>query len=349
MPRFLDSIFPTRKQDSGSLPKALLDAAVERAVDRTDPRLRALGGYRKQLREPVARATRHVIRLAGQMPNAAEISPSQYGNDPRLRAVFASAAHLSDVLGRFQTIKDYLDNCTGPLPDDIFGLLIMSQRQRRVLGMELHGDTLRRDVLQTAVSFSDHRYIALADSERLTRRELQKRAFDFLLEKASERVGAEKLRRGDLARNRQRLRQKIKALKMSRGAAIFRGADDPDRALDGLESEMRRVDDALGRYRGIQLGLEESLHHLVHTLNRSEELLALRPMKLNIDYRGIKMADQAPSGVPPVEVLEISSPTGLRRIVLLGRIPRHQLPRPRDAIKLGEAYLGSNSGRWAAD
>lgn len=349
--RFFSSIFTTRKEDFGSLPKALLDAAVERAVDRTDRRLRALSSYRKHLRKPVARAMRHVIRLVGQMPKAAEISPHRYGSDPRLRAAFASPDHLSDVLHRFQTVRDYLEDRPGPLPDDIFGLLIMSQRQRQVLGMELHGDTLRRDVLQTAVSFSDHRYIAPTDNERLTRRELQKRAFDFLLEKASERMGADKLRRGDLARERLQVRRKIEALKSGRGSygGLFSGTDELGRRLNRLEAELERIDAALGRFGGIQLGLEESLGHVIDTLNQSEELLVLQTLSVNIDYRGIKGAASAPSSAPPVEVIEVSSSTGLRRIVLLGRIPRNHLPTRRDVIKLGEAYLGTPRGHRASN
>lgn len=91
-------------------------------------------------------------------------------------------------MARLQKVQDYLDGRTGPLPDELVGLLVMSQRRRRVLGVELHGDTARRQVLQTAVSFSDHRYLAPADVARLTRRELKKRAFDFQMARASDRM-----------------------------------------------------------------------------------------------------------------------------------------------------------------
>lgn len=342
MLHFLSSLFSTPKGDSDGVPEDLLDAAIERAVDGTDRRLRALGNYRKSLREPVARAVRHVIDLVGQLPKVAEISTATYGSDPRLRAAFASPDHLSDVLGRFRTVRDYLGTCSGPLPDDIFGLLVMAQQERQVLGMELDGEMLKRDVLQTAVSFTEHRYLAPAESEAVTRWELKKRAFDFLLERALERMINEKNRRGDLARERRLLRRKLDALKSGQWGLgpMFSNSDEPCPGLAALEEEIEAIDAELGRSDGITLDLEASLHHVVDTLGRPEEWLAMRSLRLSLDYRGIKLAGTEAGGPEAIDVSELYSSTGIRRIVLLGRIPRNQLPEPKDAIKLGQAFLG---------
>ena len=70
-----------------------------------------------------------------------------------------------------------------PLPEKIFGLLSMAMTERKVLGVELVDDTLRRDVMQVTVNFFNHRYLGLTSNEQDTRRELKKRAFDFLIEK----------------------------------------------------------------------------------------------------------------------------------------------------------------------
>jgi hypothetical protein len=342
MLRFLSALFSNPSDESGGLPDTLLEAAIERAVDGTDRRLRALGNYRKRLREPVACAVHHVLEQVGRLPAPAEISPCCYGHDPRLRAVFASPDHLRSVLGRFQTVKDYLREVSGPLPDDIFGLLSMSRRERSVLGMEVDGDALRRDVLQTAVSFSDHRFLAPTDSERLTRRELKLRAFDFLLECALERMVAQKNRRGELARERALLRRKLEALKSGQWGLGDLPCDDgeplPDR--HALEAEIESIDSELGRSGGMELALEDSLVHVVETLGRPAEWLALEPLTLNLDYRGVRTDADGGEDEDAIELSEASSPNGLRRVVLLARIPRCELPEPTDAIKLGQAYLG---------
>ncbi len=73
---FLTSLFGPAHGPDETLQEGLLGAAIERAVDKTDHRLRALGGYRKRLREPVERALRHVIGLVDQLPEPIEISPN---------------------------------------------------------------------------------------------------------------------------------------------------------------------------------------------------------------------------------------------------------------------------------
>ena len=340
MLRFLSSLFASHDDDNHGVPDALLEAAIDRAVDGTDRRLRALGNYRARLREPVAIAVRHLNGLVGLLPPATEIGPQCYGSDPRLRAAFASPNHLADVLGQCQAIKDYLRACCGPTPETIFGLLTMSLQERTVLGMELDGDTVRRDVMQTSVSFTQHRFVAPADSERTARRELKKRGFDFLLEKALERVVDAKARRGELAKNRQLLRRKLEALRSGQWGlepAFFEG-DEYCPCVEALEADIAAIDEELGQSAGIELGLDESLTHIAETLSRPEDWLALNPLRLNLDYRGIKQGEA--DSPDTVEFSEISSLQGRQRIVLLGWIPRAQLPEPKDSIRLGQAYLG---------
>jgi hypothetical protein len=340
MLRLLKSIFAEREDPCNGLPEALLDAAIERAVDGTDRRLRALGNYRRRLREPVAQAVRHVVGLVDQLPAAAEISPSGYSGDPRLRAAFASPEHLGEILGRFRAVRDYLKSCPGLPPDAIFGLLLMSRQERQVLGMELDGELLKRDVLQTAVSFTDHRYLAPADSEKHARRAVKMRAFDFLLQKALERMGSEKARRGKLGQERLLLRRKLKALQSGSWGSdpLFSQADQPSQnpeALEALEAEIEAIDAELGRFGGIELGLEESFRQVEDTLGQPEQWLGLERSRLSLDYRGVKSA-----GAEEIEVCEVVSADGTRRTVILGWIPRDQLPKAKDTVKLGQAYLG---------
>ena len=85
-----------------------------------------------------------------------------------------------------------------PLPGKIFGLLSMAMKERKVLGVELVDDTLRRDVMQVTVNFFNHRYLGPTSNEQDTHRELKKRAFDFLIEKALECITGERNKRSEL-------------------------------------------------------------------------------------------------------------------------------------------------------
>lgn len=321
MLHFLTSLFESRPNPDQVLQEEVIGAAIERAIDKTDQRLRALGAYRKRLHDPVERALRHVLGLVDQLPEPAEISPGRYAQDSRLRAMFASPEHLREVLGRFHNVREYLEQREGPPPDPIFGLLSVAKREKRTLGLDLEGDLLKRDVLQTVVTFEDHQFLAPSDTEASARTELTTRAFDFLLENARDTLTAEKLRRGELVRKRQLLRRKL-----------LSPVSDPSGATDygALEADMAMIDEQLGYFGGIELSLEESLQRVEALLNDAGQWLALTPYHVGLDYRNIKTAS-----AEPIDMSGISSLGRICRIVLFGRIPRRPWPGPTPIPKFG--------------
>ncbi|AAU91692.1 hypothetical protein MCA2285 [Methylococcus capsulatus str. Bath] len=342
MLRFLSSLFtPTAAGDAGP-DRALIDAAIERAVDATDRRVRALGDYRQRLREPVARAVDHVIALVDSMPPPTEISAQSFGTDPRIRAFFSSVDHLHDVLGKLKDVREYRRHCAEIPADEIFGLLVMQKEERTVLGMELEGDTVRKDVVQVAVSFSHHRYIAPAPSEEGARRELKKRAFDFLIERALERLARETRKRVELEHQRRLLRRKLDALRAGGWGISSALADD---GLDGggieaAEAEIESIDAELGQVGTNALGLDQSLDCIAEVLGQPGKWLDIRPVVLRLDYRGIKLADFEPSLAGELQLTELFSATGARRIILPGRIPKGEIPDRPDVVKELSRYLG---------
>jgi hypothetical protein len=88
--KLFQSIFG-RGESVGRYPETLLEQAIERAVDGTDPRLRLVPGYRKRLRQPVIRAIDQVIALVDGFAGPLTAGIDGYGNDSRLAALFASA------------------------------------------------------------------------------------------------------------------------------------------------------------------------------------------------------------------------------------------------------------------
>lgn len=71
-------------------------------------------------------------------------------------------------------------------------------KERKVLGVELVDNTLRRDVMQLTVNFFNHRYLGPTSNEQDTRRKLKKRTFDFLIEKALACITGERNKRREL-------------------------------------------------------------------------------------------------------------------------------------------------------
>jgi hypothetical protein len=338
--KFLSSLFTQDTPEDAGPDRALIDAAIERAVDGTDRRLRALGDYRQRLRGPVERAAEHVIALVDAMPAPTEISAHGFGSDPCIRAFFSSVDHLHGVLGKFKDVREYQRRCAETAASRIFGLLVMQKDERTVLGMELEGDAVRKDVVQLAVSFSHHRFIAPASTEKGARWELKKRAFDFLIERALEQLARETRKRAEMDRQRCLLRRKLDALRAGNwglGSALAdNGQNEAD--IDAVEAEIEAIDAELGQFGTNAIGLEQSLDCITGVLGQPKGWLDVRPVTLRLDYRGVKLADASAEG-NELHLAELCSGTGARRIVLPGHIPRTEMPDRADVVKELSRYL----------
>ena len=341
MLRFLSSLFKTTAEQTDGLDEALIETAIEREVAGTDPRIRAIRQYRKRLRLPVEKAIIHVISLVDTLPAPIEINPRTYSVDPRLHAFFISTNQLREVFRSSKTVRDYLTDKTTPLPEKVFGLLSMAMEERKVLGVELVDNTLRRDVMQVTVNFSNHRYVGPASNELNTRRELKKRAFDFLIAKALECITNERSKRRELDRQRHLLKRKHDAMKTGNWGlgAMLTDVECQRPDLAALEKEIEAIDKALGHIHTDNLGLVESLMCVAEALSHPAAWLASREICLRLDSMGIKIQDSSAALSKEIELTELFSSTGERRIVFLGYIARTDIPEPPDLWQKAERYL----------
>jgi len=342
MLHFLSSLFKPTTGEAGTLDKGLIEAATERAIDGTDPRLRVLGNYRRRLYEPVARAARHVIGLVDGQAAPVEISRRTYGADPRLRAFFVSSEHLQEVLGGIRTVRDYLQGVSGPLPDAIYGLLTVEWKERTVLGTEQHGDISRRDVKQVAVNFFNHRFAGPAASDAEARRELKKRAYDYLLEIALETILATRGKRQKLKREQQLLKKKLAAMKAGNWGLEGMFAHEDALANDPatLEAQIDAVEKELFEIGTDTESLQRSLDQLAGVLADPAHWIAKRELSMRLNYMGIRVEDIPGQASNLLDLVELYSASGERRITLPGYIPRAELPERPDFFKAVQRYLG---------
>ena len=63
MLHFLQSFFTEQKPKDAAYDDALIDAAMERVISGTDPRLVAVGGYKRKLRPAVEKSVSYVIEV----------------------------------------------------------------------------------------------------------------------------------------------------------------------------------------------------------------------------------------------------------------------------------------------
>lgn len=312
MLRFLQSIFGGVEQ--GRYPESLVKAAIERAVDGTDPWLRALSGYKKKLRPAVVRAIDHVVALVDKLPPPLTVDLESYGTDPRLKAFFMSTAEMRQILGGDRSLADFLKEPSAAA-SQVIALLMMEKQEKAGFGVALSGDVVVHDVPQVTVSFVGHRLIDPSENEEKTRRQLMRRAYDHLLGIALGRIATVKSEREDLERRRALLNAKLDLLQRGEWGFDEAGsAGVPPSAA--LEEQLAQIGAKLEEVGGEDRVLDVCLGIVSDVLGRPEEYLWSGQEKLIVDRLGIKRSEPA-DDAPELTLGVLHSSAGQNRVLTL--------------------------------
>jgi len=340
--RFLHSIFTTEARQPGAPDETLIQAATERVVDGTDPRLRAMGGYRKKMRAAVAHSVEYVVSLVDALPAAAEISRKSFVSDARLRALFVSADQLQETVSDCREIQDFLQRAA--LPDKIYCLLSLERSEKTVFGMALQGDVLRREVSQTVINFSDRRVVGVSGSEQDTRWELKKRAFDHLIQTALQRIVTARDSKQKLQQQRLLLQSKLKAMQAgNRGLEpLLKPAQAPPADLNAIEKQIADIEAELLALPADSTTLDGYLGIICATLNEPQTYLRLDRFTLALDSTGVKRTAATDTQATRLTLDEVvGEDDDQRRVILLGYVPRTDILAPRDFIQEASRFLSS--------
>ena len=336
MLKLLHSIFGGGER-RGRYPASLIEMAIERAVEGTDPRLRALPGYSHKLREPVIQAIDHVIELVDAIHlEPVTVTAACHGTDARLGALFASAESMLDILGRDQTLRDYLDTAEGRRAPHVHTLLLAERVERHVLGLDLVGDQVRRDVAEIAVNFCAHRLLEPNADADETRRHLKRRAFDFLLTQALHRISQTNLERVDLAHQRDLVQRKLSALEQGGWGFTLAEGEQPN--LAALMADLDEITAHLQALGPDQAILETHLGILMEVLGDAEHQLWAEPISLFLDAMNI-VRDEHDTSARRIDLLELRGGKGQRLVMLPLVIAPDQLPAQVDFLTAVDRYL----------
>lgn len=344
--RLLQSLFSATPNQSGKFDPALIRGAIERVIDGTDPRLRMARHYRKKLWTAVEYAIEYVIELVDALPPAVEVRSRGFTTDPRLRALFASPRHLQEILSFGKDLHHYRQRIGGGLPADLYAVLRMERTEKIVLGIALEGNLIRRDVPQTTVNFHNHRIVFPTGSETKTRREVKKRAFDYLIERALDRLVSARTQKQQLEQQqRQLLQKKTKVLK--RAKTGLEPLLDPQVSTmttpAAIDRRLREIEVELSRIRADSATLDDHLAKVVVTLREPEKHLRLDHISMTLDHMNIKVDKDATRNANTLTFDDVLLGKDRRITTLLIRFPSDEiLPRPdffEEANRL--LYLGN--------
>lgn len=338
MLQLFQSIFRSGRSEPASHSAELVERAIERAVEATDSRLRAVSGYQKKLRSAVIHALDHVLVLVDGLPPVLDLDPDAFGTNSEVTVYFTSVGHVREVLEHDPTLNQWRSSAEGAIAEQVVMLLLMTLQERSVLGVALEGEVLRHDVAQTTVGLSKHRLTDPSSAEPETRRLLKRRAFDHLLGLALGRMAAGLAERGELERERDLLRRKQSTLAAGQWGFEEAGADTPtdprtlQQRLDAIETQLSAVRAGPGL-------LQMQLDTVVDVLTQAEHNLWSGREALIIDRMGVKQT-QATERALEIDLTVLQNATGQRLVARLVRVGRDALPAQRDLLREAERYLG---------
>jgi len=333
--KLFQSIFGGR-ETAGRYSEALIDRGIDRTVDGTDPRLRLVPGYRKRLRGPVIHAIDHAVTLVDGFPAPAPAGPEGYRNDVRLAALFASIQDMLEMLSRDRALTDYLPGRDGRGAEQIHAVLLARRAERNILGMDLMGDQVRRDVAQVSVSFSGHHLLEPQASAEECQRLLKRRAFDHLLVLALGQIAETAMQRDDLQRQRDLLQRQQQAMK--RGSLGFDTPEASRTEQAALQTEIDSVAQQLQALGANADVLKTHLEIVVERLTKAEQQLGKQEVELCLSPMNIRLDPSDPSARQMV-FQELENARGERAILLPVVIATRDLPQREDLVTAAERYL----------
>jgi hypothetical protein len=316
-----------------------IDEAIERVVDQVNPRIRAVGGYRKKLFPVVERAVGYLGELVTQVPGPVLVDRRTWSSEPIVNALFGSVDRMRWVLSGPHVRRYRKEN---PLGGDCYAVFVAMPDIKSQLGVELVGDTLHKDVRQTAVSFMEQEVVLVHDSEEAVRRALAEDALDLLVSFATEHILEQESRISEVEERLRVVRLKLKlAETRTRGAGLML-EDKPGllQERDAQAARLAELEKDLEREKRGLVTLDDHLDRLVELLAHPETHLGLERQSVRLDRMNIVREGADDETAPEIEFTRGRRGGKLQRVITLVRFPRSEILEDGDRLREVERYLG---------
>ncbi len=301
-----------------------LDRMVEHVIDESYGRLRILPGYLERLRQPVAASFRYIDKLVEELPPPMDCCRSGYLSDARVNAFFSSPDQIAEVFSSSEEVRGLFDQ--EQAAERCWALVCMRKKESRRFGMELVGDQVRRDVMQTGVSFSDHQILSPAVSESGAKQGLKCCIFNSLLAYIRRRAKTAKENSLELENRLRSLRSQLK---------------DQQNAAERRELQLRitELEDGLGKQELSLITLDDHLEFIAQVLEHPEQYVSRQAENMRLSKMGVKVKDTDTGSGTEVPVAEIHVACHEPRVAALACFPREELTARQDYLKKADLFL----------
>jgi hypothetical protein len=319
---FFDWLFGSAGVGSGD---SRVMAAVDRVIEGTDPRLKAVSGARERLAPAVEKALAYVDSTLVAIPAGVELSPENWSATPLLRAFFTRPADIPAAIAASRDVREFLKQPASTGMDVLHGVVAATRVERTVLGHAMEGDMLRQDVAQKTVSFSDLRIAGFTADEATLRGRLSDFVLEQLVLAALRGIADNRQRSGQLEAYRQLLQTRLRLLEQSAGGldAVLEGAAEELPDIARLRGQLAANEAELSAIRPAGGGLESCLDPVIAALHDAESIIRPKLLTLRLNAMNILVGDDV-ADAADIRLVEFSTanPERPRRVGFLAHFPR---------------------------
>jgi len=308
----------------------MVDEAVDHVIDGIDPKLRLVPGYKRKLKGEVAAALAHIGGLVDQVPGPIDVSRRTFVRDPRVSAFFATPDELQATFSCSPELKTFFADVKNSGKDECYALLCANKEEKSVLGTELAGDTVRREVIQTAINFHDHKILSPAANDRDVRDGIKRCIFDGLVTHALRHIYDIKTRRQDLEDQRRILHARLRA-RQAQGnglSLLLAEAHEGDEQSEDIKTKIAEAERTLERMPGSQDVLSFYLEEIRNIFASPGEFIRLNEACFRLTDMGIKVNGDSPQPANTVCFSELEITDVMKRAVTVVRYARDDMNCP---------------------
>lgn len=320
-----------------------LAEAIEEVVSGTEPKLRALGGYDRELGPAVERTLGYIADLIDSLPPPVELSRAAWQRDPQINAFFACAADLPPFLGRARELQEFFKRQPGA--NQAFAIMTSTRQEKQVFGISLQEDRVLRDVAQTSIGFVEPLILGPSATEGEVREEAKSCALHLFIDLAREKLKKNQSHRESLEREHQIQEVRLRSLRSQ--------VKDPEEdtelqaKIKALELDLAENALALSALGGARPHLEDMLEQVRDAFAKPEDQLRLAPAALRVDRLGIKQEADTASPAHELALLECTTASS-RRVITLIRCPRAEVPNLDQMVERLNPFLAPQLGMGRA-
>jgi len=310
------------KEDRQSRRTEILNT-VERVVEGTDSRIRLVNSYKKKLQGAVSNSLEYADDLIDLIPEAVDVSASAFVSDPYVNAFFVNVSDLQTVFSHSSEVREFMEDFSNVDTPRCCALLCMQKSEKTVMGVELAGDMLKRDVRQTAVSFSDHRIYSPTPSEAETREGLKQCLFGGLVTSALEHIVQLRLASQRLKKERQMLQARLRHYQHKEGGAEQNARSELAQEIEEIRQKLSMIEEQLKKTH--PLTPQESLEQVNTVFSRPDKFVRFKNVALRLNKMGIRIDTTSRQACNEIRLTEVKIGDELPRVVTLAKFPRDEL------------------------